>query len=105
MVQAIVPLQPHHMPGNPGCPAPAASSSGPCSAYSYQLDGTQNGWCGSPQSTGWPVPVTSALNAQLLLPVASSVPTPPARDRIVDGTTRFSDASGVRYSSRSASVG
>ena len=43
IAHAMLPLLPHHMPGKPGCPAPAASSSGPCSAYSYQLDGTQNG--------------------------------------------------------------
>src|ERR1700722_13890146 len=81
------PLLPHHMPGKPGGPAPAASSSGPCSAYSYQLDGTQNGWCRAPYSTPLPVrgggpPDTPALpvrvrepcSAQLLLPVSPSLP-------------------------------
>ena len=43
IAMAMLPLLPHHMPGKPGCPAPAASSSGPCSAYSYHDDGTKNG--------------------------------------------------------------
>ena len=88
------------MPGKPGWPAPAASSSGPCSAYSYQLDGTQKGWCGSPASSGWPLAVRFPAIAQLLEPVSPSLP---AASEPPSGRTRFSDASGVRKVVRSAS--
>src|SRR5271170_6527398 len=74
IAHAMRPLLPHHMPGKPGCPAPAQSSSPPCSAYSYQLEGTQNGWCGSPHNTALPVPVREPCSAQLLLPVSPSLP-------------------------------
>src|SRR4249920_2367485 len=93
IAQATRPLLPHHRPGKPGWPAPAASSSGPCTAYSHQLDGTQNGWCGSPASTALPPRVMRPAEAQLLEPVWSSAPAigePPS------GSTTCSAASGVR---------
>src|SRR5436853_672001 len=92
IAQATVPFEPHHRPGNPGWPEPAASSSGPCNPYSYQLPGTQKGWCGSPASTALPVGVVLPATAQLLLPVWSSLPAasePP-------GTIACSAPSGVR---------
>src|SRR5207302_10179965 len=109
MPQAMLELVPNHSPGTPGWPAPPASSSGPCTTYSYQLDGIQNGWCGSLHNIAWPEVVRQPATAQLLLPRLSLMPTATLSGLVFlgygasAGRMRCSAASGVRNASRRCS--
>src|SRR5688572_19770911 len=74
MPHAILRLLPNQIPGTPGCPAPATSSSEPCRTYSCHEEGSQNGWWGSEHSMACPDAARLAAPAQLLLRVASREP-------------------------------